>query len=105
MKKKPKKYSIFNKKNSAYGRISALIALLGVIIFITALIISYMNRGNGGMIVGLLGLLTFMLSIAGFIVGMLGFKDDEKLQLFCWVGSISNAFIWLAIIGMILAFI
>lgn len=105
MKRKPKKYSFINKKNSVYGRISTFVGILALFVFIAAIVISYMHRGDGGILVGILGVMSFIISIIGFIFGLIGFQEADRQQLYCWIGSIANAVIWLGMLGMVLAFI
>lgn len=105
MRKKPRRYSLLNKKNSKRGRISLLIGIAAMLILLTGIVISYQNRGDAGIVVGILGIGAFAVSVAGFIVGLLGFKEEERNQMYSWLGSIVNACIWLLLAGTFLAFL
>lgn len=102
--RKHRKYSLLNKKNSGPGRISFMLFLLSLSVLVAAVYMAFTMKGNAGAIVGVLGCVSLAVSIGGFVTGLVGFKDEEKRQLYSWIGSISNGVIWIVIAGMILAY-
>ena len=47
----------------------------------------------------------FITSIAGFIVGINSFKEENKFMMYTYIGTIANAVIWLGVLGMYLIYI
>lgn len=106
-KKKEKKYRI---KFSAYTRggiKSSLMCAVSVVLILAALIISFNMNGNAGVWVGLFPLISFCISIYGFRVGIRSFGEDEdgKFLKYSYIGTISNAVVWLAVGGVFLAYV
>ena len=52
-----------------------------------------------------LTLFAFITSIAGFIVGINSFKEENKFMMYTYIGTIANAVIWLGVLGMYLIYI
>ena len=52
--------------------------------------------------VGVLGLASLIISIAGFIVGIKSFKEDEVFLLFPWIGTVGCATICVGMGAIIL---
>ncbi len=105
MRKKQRKHSLLNKKNCKYGRIAFLMAIIALVVFAIAVYIAFRQKGAAGSVVGYMGLSAFVLSFAGFIIGLLSFKEEEKEMFYGWLGSFCNAFVWLFMIGVFLAFV
>ncbi|NLZ81679.1 MAG: hypothetical protein GX913_07785 [Clostridiales bacterium] len=100
--KNSRKYKFTDKNQSIGGIFSSIIALIAIIIFAIGVFISYTNKGNGGLIIGLLGLVSFLLSNIGIYVGVKSFQEDEIFYHFSWIGTISNAIIFVGIFAIIL---
>lgn len=105
MRRKQRKHSLLNKKNCKYGRISFLMAVVAFVIFAVAVYIAFRQKGAAGVTVGYMGLFAFLFSFIGFIIGLLSFKEEDKEMFYGWLGSFCNAFVWLFMIGVFLAFI
>ena len=56
---------------------------------------SYLNNGDIGVSIGLVGLFVFVLSILGTVTGIQGFKERDKNYTTCKVGVAVNGFILL----------
>ena len=81
------------------GRKSSVIAGVNI------LVISILKKGNAGIYVGLLMLLVMVSAIAGFVIGINSFKEENKFLKYTYIGTITNAFIWIFILGMYLAYV
>ena len=97
-----KKYKFTNKKISKGGVMSSLFAVVAAVLLGAGVYISYKARGAGGAMVGVLGIGAFIVSTAGFIIGVRSFKNDEAFLGFPWFGVVSNAIIWLFMMCIIL---
>lgn len=103
-KKKDKRQRIPLSKYTKGGRISTIMAIMSVIIFFVAAGIAIAKRGQAGSIVGILGLATLVISVAGFIVGIQSFREETKFLKFSWIGTIFNLFVWLIMFMMFLIY-
>ena len=57
--------------------------------------LSVQADGNGGEIVGQLCGMSFAVSLAGIILGLLSFRQTDVFYRFAWIGIIANGIIWL----------
>ena len=87
------------------GRKSSVIAGVNILLFILAVVISILKKGNAGIYVGLLMLLVMVSAIAGFVIGINSFKEENKFLFYSYIGTITNAVIWIFILGMYLAYV
>ena len=97
--KKAKKIPL--RKYTKGGKSSTLIAIESLLV----IAISVAMKGKAGIYVGLLTLFAFITSIAGFIVGINSFKEENKFMMYTYIGTIANAVIWLGVLGMYLIYI
>ena len=93
------KYKFTNKNNSKGGIIATVLAIVAFIMLIIGVVVSFQKEGNAGMIVGALGVGTFICTTAGLIIGLKSFYEKDKFYIYSWIGTISNAVLW---IGMCL---
>ena len=101
--KKAKKIPL--RKYTKGGKSSTLIAIESLLGIILAIAISVAMKGKAGIYVGLLTLFAFITSIAGLIVGINSFKEENKFMMYTYIGTIANAVIWLGVLGMYLIYI
>ena len=97
-----KKYKFTNKKISKGGVMSSLFAVVAAVLLGAGVYISYKAHGEGGSLVGVLGIGAFIVSTVGFFVGVRSFKNDEAFLGFPWFGVVANAIIWLFMMCIIL---
>lgn len=103
-KKKDKRQKIPFGKYTKGGRISTLMAILSILVLATAIGISIAQRGNAGTIVGVLGVTTFVIAIAGFILGIQSFKEETRFLRYSWIGTLMNLVVWLIMFMIFLIF-
>ena len=60
------------------------------------------NKGNGGMIVGIVGILCFIISISGFILSWISLRKATIRYLFPTIGAVVNG---LQIVGYMVVYI
>ena len=102
-KKKGRKIPLSKYTNG--GKKSSLIAGINILLIIMAIVISILKKGNAGFYLGLLMLLVMVSAIAGFVVGINSFKEENKFLKYTYIGTITNAVIWIFILGMYLAYV
>ncbi len=103
-KKKDKRQRIPLSKYTLGGRVSSVIAVLSIAIFVAAVVISIMKKGNAGAIVGVMGVSAFAISLVGFVVGINSFNDDMKFLKYSWIGAVSNLAICFGIFMLFLIY-
>ena len=96
------KYGQKPLKHAKKGVLSCLMAALVLFILLAMIILSFMSKGDIGLLVGVVGLMTIILSGIGFNTGIKGFKERDKNYITCKVGAILNG---LALIGLAAMFI
>jgi hypothetical protein len=105
-KRKKEMIHFSGRRHTRLGIISAIIGIAVVIGFLTISFISGFARGNGGFVLGIIGLLLFGLSIFGFVLSYKSFKKKDIFYRFPIIGAVSNGFmIILFLIIYILGFI
>ena len=93
------RYSFTKKKEAKKGKLSAGLAAASFLLFITAVVLAY---DSFGFLVGGVGLFATLLSVYGFIMGLLSFSEEGKSHKTSIIGSISNGLILIVWIGVYL---
>lgn len=78
------------RKHSKRGMISLLLGILVIGTFLTISFISGTNKGNGGLILGLIGMFCFAVSIFGFILSIKSFHEKDIFYMAPIIGVGSN---------------
>lgn len=88
------------RRHTKSGILSMVIGIVVVVGFLTLSIISGLNRGQGTILLGIIGLLLFGLSIFGFVLSYKAFKKKDIFYRFPIAGAVLNGF--MTIIFMII---
>lgn len=96
------RYSFARKKESKRGKWSVGIAVLSLLLFFAAIFASYWLRRKYGYVAGGLCLSAALLSIYGFILGLMSFSEQNCMHRTSIVGSIANGVIMTAWLGFYL---
>jgi len=78
------------RSHTKLGIISAIIGIVSVLGFLTISIISGLNKGNGGIILGIIGIVLFGLSAFGFYLSYQSFKQRDIFYRFPIIGAVLN---------------
>lgn len=92
-----RKYKFTDKSQSVGGILATMVGILATGFLISAVSMSYRQKGSAGMIIGLFGIVTLFLSAIGLYLGLKSFKEENIFYHFSWVGTIWNAVL---LIGM-----
>ena len=96
-----RKYGQAKLKHSKKGVLStAIAALVGLLLF-AMMATAYNSRGEAGLFVGSLGMVSAILTGVGIYVGFRGFKEREKDYLTCKIGIGCNIFF---LVGFLIIF-
>jgi len=97
-----RKYKFTDKKRSKGGMISSLLLVFEVVLLGYSLYLSFKSGGHGGVEVGVMAFTAFILSLAGFIIGVRSFKEDNVFFGYSWFGTIGNTLVWMLLGGLML---
>lgn len=97
-----KKYKFSDKSQSVGGIFSTLLAVFAALACAAAVWISFQHRGEGGIEIGVLGIIAVFLSAYGLYIGTRSFREEEIFFLFSWIGSIGNSVILLGMLMLML---
>lgn len=95
-----KSFVYTDKKHTAKGILSTILAAASISIFIIAIVISFTMKGNAGMKIGSVCLASIFTALIGFVAGIMSFWEQEKYYLFSKLGSLLNFFILIFWIGI-----
>lgn len=96
------KYKFTDKSYSVGGIISIFMGLCSLVSFICAIVFSFKQRGNGGMIVGITALCSLMSALFGCIIGLLSYKEKDKYYTYSYVGSLFDGVMTILLISLLL---
>ena len=94
------RYSFTKKKEAKKGKLSAGLAAASFLLFITAVALAYFLDTSLGFLVGGVGLFATLLSVYGFIMGLLSFSEEGKSHKTSIIGSIANGLIMVVRLGI-----
>lgn len=100
MKRRKKSIKFTDKSHAVNGVVSTILASISIILMLSLVVLSYMNKGEAGIYIGSIGLIAFIIAIVGLVKGIKSFHERERYYLFSKIGSILNAIIttlWIAI--------
>lgn len=79
-----------DKRHPGLGILSTVLAGISLVIFCGVCLLSGQNRGNLGLSAGVLGLVCFGISVAGFICAWVSLHLENIRTLFPTIGSMAN---------------
>jgi len=88
--KKKETIQFSGRRHTRLGILSAVIGIVSVIGFIIVSIVSGINGGGGGLIIGIAGILLFALSLLGFIMSYKALKQKDIFYRFPMTGLVVN---------------
>lgn len=90
MKRRSRKYGQAQLKHSRRGMRSTFLGVCCLFLLVLAFSVSYISRGDVGLLIGFVGLFALALAVAGLKNAVQGFKEREKNYLTCKVGAALN---------------
>lgn len=96
------RYSFAKKKEARKGKWSVAIAAFSLALFIAAFFASVLLEQQYQFVVGGLSLFAASLSVYGFLLGVLGFSEKDRMHRTSIIGSITNGVFMLAWLGFYL---
>ena len=90
VKRKKEVFKFSGRNHSIKGLISVIIGGITLLALIILSVISSLSGGNGGLILGIIGMVLFVISIAGFILGIKSCREKEIFYTAPVVGMVLN---------------
>ena len=84
------RYAFAKKKEAAKGKLSVGLAIASFVLFGTAVLTAFFLEGSYGFVVGGISLFAALLSIYGFILGLVSFSEEKRTHRTSIIGSIVN---------------
>lgn len=72
------------------GVVSGILLIIQIILLLTAVYLSYLAQGEGGIIVGILGAAAFLLALAGMGMAFWGLTKKNQNHGTCLIGGIGS---------------
>ena len=72
-----------------------MLFIIALFLFGESIYYSFNSAGEGGLEVGLLAMLSFLIAILGFGVGIKSFKEENVFFGYSWLGTVGNTFVWI----------
>lgn len=80
------------RRHTKTGVFSTIIGIFDLLGFVALSIASGAARGNGGFLLGVIGLMLFVLSIFGFVMSYRSFKKKDIFYSYPIIGGVINGF-------------
>lgn len=93
VKRKKEVFKFSGRKHSIRGLISVIFGGITLIALILLSVISSLSGGYGGLILGIIGMVLFVISITGFILGIKSCREKEIFYTAPVVGMVLNGFL------------
>ena len=97
---KRQKFRFTSKPSASGGRLSIVLAAVSGGIMIASMIVSFIYEGNGGRILGALGLCAILLAGYGFVLGINGLNERKVDHMKSFIGTVTSGLaviLWLAV--------
>jgi hypothetical protein len=91
-----------DKHHSVGGIISTLLGLIAFAMLAFCVKSSFSLEGNGGQMLGAIGVAALFVSIGGCIMGLLSFKETDKYYIFSKIGSMLCGILVVLMFGIFL---
>ncbi len=85
-----KRYKFTDKNQSKNGIFSACLGMAALLLTGGVFAAAYLQSGQAGKTVAVLGFLALLLSVAGLYYGSLGLKEEDVYRLFPYLGCTVN---------------
>lgn len=96
------RYAFAKKKEAEKGKWSTGLAAASLLLFVAAVLLAFFLEGRMGFIVGGVGLFAMLLSVYGFIMGLMSFSEVNRNHKTSIIGSIANGIIMVGWLGLFL---
>ncbi len=96
------KYKFSDKSQTLGGTLSTLMGVGSLVCLLYGIYVSFAAEGSGGIIVGTFGILAFILSFTGMILGLISFREQDKFYMLSKVGSLLCGITFITMVAIFL---
>ena len=96
-RKRRRKIKFSDKHHSGAGMIATAMAICGIGLVASSIILSVARKGQAGWLSGYLPFFALIISAAGIIIAGISFKKTDTIYTFSWTGLILNIIVWLSV--------
>lgn len=96
------RYAFAKKKEAAKGKLSLGLVIASFLLFVAAVLVSFFLGEPFGFLVGGLSVFGMLLSVYGFIMGLVSFSEENRKHTTSIIGSIVNGMVVIIWIGIFL---
>lgn len=97
-KRKREMIRFSGRRHTKTGIASMIIGLVVIIGFLTISFISGFHKGQGGILLGAVGILLFGLSVLGFVLSYRAFKKKDIFYRYPILGAAINGFMFIVLL-------
>ncbi|BCJ93449.1 hypothetical protein acsn021_10180 [Anaerocolumna cellulosilytica] len=97
LKHKKEIFKFSGRSHSVKGIVSVILGTASLLFFILLAVISSISHGNGGMAIGILGIILLVVSISGFILGIKACIEKEIYYTAPIIGMVMNGLLFLGL--------
>lgn len=90
MKRKKDNFKFSGRSHSVRGFISVILAVISLLSILVSSILSALSHGQGGLILGFVGITAFFVSLVGFVLGIKACQEKEIYYIAPITGMTSN---------------
>ncbi|MGN1204259.1 MAG: DUF6142 family protein [Lachnospiraceae bacterium] len=92
-----KNYIFTNKKHSQKAIMSTILGLISLLSLFTVIYLTYLKHGDAPTGYGVTGLLIFLFSAIGLVLGIMTAAEKDRYKLFPFLGILFNALSFIGI--------
>lgn len=96
------KVKFSDRHTSVGGVISVILGVIAIILVLTAIVMSFVYKGDGPMLLGALGVSAFLFDLGGLVIGLLSFRESDKYYTTSIVGSMLCGSFFVFMLGVML---
>lgn len=100
---KRKRIQFTDRSHPTMGVVSVVLGLGALVALIALFIVSSRAKGNSGLTIGVMGMMAMTMSIAGFVMSVKCYRQEDIYRVLPTIGSVLNGI--LIIIFLLLFFI
>lgn len=93
-------YKFTDKTQSKRGILAFVMAVVSIAIFVTVIVVSFQNRGNGSMYLGSAGVCSMLLSLVSFVLAILSLGEENSYKIFPYAATVVSFLsvgVWVAL--------
>lgn len=88
-------YKFTDKRHTRQGLMALALGVLSLVLTAASLLLAYQKSGEAGSIVGLMGIFALLFSIAGFVLAIRGFQEEDVYYISSQIGAVLNGLLFI----------